>query len=111
MFPNLTHVDFPDSTLLGIGCNGYGSMELCEEYSPNKSRDCSFISTRRERSEFIERYGMMIGATLPHLLTFTVGDVVANVISRNGSVVDIIWPWTNKWEEWEKDVAKGDGLD
>jgi hypothetical protein len=59
----------------------------------------------KEGAEATEQGGYIVVANLPHLTSFTIGSVKANITRTNYRMVNVTWPWTGRMDEWLMEVV------
>lgn len=94
---NLTHLDLPDSSSLGLGFNGgpgCGNIYFGEEGR------IYLREITREGAEATEKGGDLVVANLPHLTSFTIGGSKPNITRINEKMINAVWPWTGRMDEW-----------
>ena len=99
---NLTHLDLPSSSDLGVGFNGgpgCGNVYFGKEGRKYRRQ------VTREGAEATEKGGEIVVANMSHLTSFTIGGTCANITRSEGRMVNVTWPWTGRMEEWLLEVV------
>jgi len=94
---NLTHLDLPDSSSLGLGFDGGPG---CGNVYFGKGGRIYLRQATKERAEATEQGGDIVVANLPSLTSFTIGGRNANITITEGRMVNATWPWTGRMDEW-----------
>jgi hypothetical protein len=104
---NLTHLDLPDSSSLGLGFNGGPG---CGNVYFGKEGRIYLHQVTKDGAEATEEGGDIVVANLPHLTSFTIGGTKANITRTEDGTVNATWPWTGRMDEWLMEKVP-DGLD
>ncbi|PQE27469.1 hypothetical protein CJF31_00009094 [Rutstroemia sp. NJR-2017a BVV2] len=91
---NLTHLDLPSSSDLGLGFDGGPG---CGNFYDGKEGQLYLREVIREGAEATELGGDIVVANLPHLTSFTIGGQSPCV---DGGIGNLTWPWTGRMDEW-----------
>jgi hypothetical protein len=94
---NLTHLDLPDSSSLDIGFNGGPG---CGNVYFGKEGRIYERQITQEAAEATQQAGDIVVANLPHLTSFTIGGMKANITRTEERMVSATWPWTGRMDEW-----------
>ncbi|KAH7378116.1 hypothetical protein BKA64DRAFT_687946 [Cadophora sp. MPI-SDFR-AT-0126] len=98
---NLTHIDLPHSSGLGLGFDG-GAW--CGNAYYGKSGRAYGRSVLRQGAEITELAADIVMANLPQLKSFTIGGMAPNVTRAENGTVSLVWPWTGRMREWLLEV-------
>jgi hypothetical protein len=99
---NLTHLDLPESSSLGLGFNGGPG---CGNVYFGKEGRIYLRQVTQEGAEATEKGGDIVVANLPHLTSFTIGGTKANITRTKERIVNATWPWTGRMDEWLVEVV------
>ncbi|MCJ1307767.1 hypothetical protein MMC25_001415 [Agyrium rufum] len=99
---NLTHLDLPDSSGLGLGFDG---GPTCGNVYMGKGGSRYLRQVIKEGAEATEQGGDIVIASLPHLTGLTIGGDNANITRTQEGTIDLTWPWTGRMDEWLMEVA------
>jgi hypothetical protein len=94
---NLTHLDLPASSSLGLGFNG--GPGCGNSYFAKEGR-IYLRQVTKEGAEATEKGGDIVVANLSHLTSFTIGGRDANITRTKERMVNATWPWTGRMDEW-----------
>lgn len=94
---NLTHLDLPDSSSIGLGFDG--GPECGNAYFGKQGRIYQREVTR-ESAETTEEGGRIVVDILPHLSSFRIGGYGPKLTRSEDGVVNATWPWTGRMDEW-----------
>ncbi|KAM3075751.1 hypothetical protein ACMFMG_007877 [Clarireedia jacksonii] len=94
---NLTHLDLPPSSSLGLGFNGGPG---CGNVYFGKRGQLYLRQVIREEAEATELGGDIVVANLPHLTSFTIGGDCPSITQVDKRIVNVTWPWTGRMDEW-----------
>ncbi len=94
---NLTHLDLPESSSLGLGFNG---GPWCGNAYFGKQGRIYRREVAKEGAEATEKGGDIVAANLPHLSSFTIGGICANITRNEEGMINVTWPWTGRMDEW-----------
>jgi hypothetical protein len=103
---NLTHLDLPPSSKLGLGFDG---GPWCGNAYDGKDGQYYFRQVVREGAEATELGGDIVVANLPHLASFTIGEESPRIARVDGRIVNVTWPWSGSMDEWLNVIAPIDG--
>lgn len=98
---NLTHLDLPGSSSLDLGFDG--GPDCGNAYFGKEGRIYRRQITK-EAAEATEKGGNIVVANLPHLTSFTIGQMEANITRTKEGIVNATWPWTGRMDEWLMDM-------
>jgi len=99
---NLTHLDLPESSSLGLGFDGGPD---CGNAYFGKGGRKYLRQVTKEGAEATEQGGDIVVANLPHLTSFTIGGRKANITRTEERIVNATWPWTWRMDEWLMEVV------
>jgi hypothetical protein len=99
---NLTHLDLPKSSSLGLGFNGGPG---CGNVYFGKNGRIYRRQITGEGAEATEKGGEIVVANLPHLTSFTIGGRKANITRTKEGMVNATWAWTGRMDEWLMEVV------
>jgi hypothetical protein len=94
---NLTHLDLPESSSLGLGFDG---GPWCGNAYFGKQGRIYLREVTKEGAEATEKGGDIVVANLPHLTSFTIGGMEANITHNEEGMINATWPWTGRMDEW-----------
>jgi hypothetical protein len=94
---NLTHLDLPASSSLGLGFNGGPG---CGNVYFGKGGRIYLRQVTKEGAKATEEGGDIVVANLPRLTSFTIGGRNANITRTEERMVNATWPWTGRMDEW-----------
>ncbi|KAI0801602.1 hypothetical protein GGR55DRAFT_683713 [Xylaria sp. FL0064] len=100
-FQNLTELELPDASTLGLGWDG---GPLCgNAYFGPSGREYQ-RQVYRQGLEATERAGALVIEALPRLTSFSVGGSKANITRYENGTLRATFPWTGWKDEWIMDV-------
>ncbi|TGJ83179.1 hypothetical protein E0Z10_g5581 [Xylaria hypoxylon] len=99
---NLTHLDLPDASKLGVGWFGYPGCG--NVYFGPEGRQYLLQEIQQE-AEAIDRVAALVAEVLPHLTGFTVGNTQANITRYENGTLGASFPWTGRMHEWVMDSS------
>lgn len=94
---NLTHLDLPGSSSLGLSFDG--GPECGNAYFGKGGR-AYLRQVTKEGAEATEKGGDIVVANLPYLTSFTIGGEKPNITRTNEIMINATWPWTGRMDEW-----------
>jgi hypothetical protein len=94
---NLTLLDLPGSSSLGLGFDGGPG---CGNVYFGKQGRIYLREVTKQGAEATEKGGDIVVANLPHLTSFTIGGMEANITRNEEGMINATWPWTGRMDEW-----------
>ncbi|KAI1419005.1 hypothetical protein F5Y12DRAFT_780270 [Xylaria sp. FL1777] len=98
---NLTHLDLPSASELGVGWDG---GPFCgNAFEGPRGREYQ-RQVYQEGVEAAERAAALVLDVLPHLTSFSVGSIQANITRYENGTLRACFPWSGRMDEWVGDV-------
>ncbi|KAI0430284.1 hypothetical protein F5Y09DRAFT_341820 [Xylaria sp. FL1042] len=101
-FQNLTGLELPDASTLGLGWDGGPSCGNAYYFGPG-SREYEH-QVQREGLEATERAGALVVKILPRLTSFSIGGKQAKITRYENGMLRASFPWAERIDQWVMDV-------
>ncbi|KAI0151575.1 hypothetical protein GGR57DRAFT_176316 [Xylariaceae sp. FL1272] len=99
---NLTHLDLPPSSALGLGFDG---GPPCGNAYDGYDGWLYLRDITRQGAEAEDRAAEIVVENLPRLKSFTIGGSHVNLTRHENGTVQATFPWTGRMDEWIEEVV------